>query len=312
MARFEAAGSRMTELLKQSPEAEGLWQALVKSHCCLAVCHWKVGNSGQAEKTYHGLRKLLVAHAEKNATSPAAAHRLIDAPLLTAATLREAKLPAPALALARESAQICSGFQSFPAHELNGREWLAGAHLRVATLLCQLKDASSSQLQAELTRSIYQSLSREMPHLPRYFSGLSHAWVRIGKASMEMERADKAVETFREAVRAQRTAFDLTPGNSRIRLDLSRCLDRVAWACGSRQDWAGAAEALLEQEKVWEHHAKELMDISRDFRELAKDMGRNSQQLLTEEKKVEQDHYLEESKRLASKAESLPNAMGQE
>jgi tetratricopeptide (TPR) repeat protein/tRNA A-37 threonylcarbamoyl transferase component Bud32 len=302
---LEQAGDQLANLLETTPTSYDLWGTFKESRCALALCHWKVGDRAQAEKTFASLARHVKREAGERLIGELGAVRLLQANRYMAAKLRETGLPAPALALAREAENLVFRYYaSVQVRSPDALGTLATEALYVAALLCQLGEPAESLLLAEESRQIYEDLCRRTPDVPLFLSQLSFAWERIGKAHSELKQEDAALVAFQEAVKAQRRAFEITPNVRQERIKLGRCYERLAHCLARQNDWAGVAAAHLEREKLWLADGEELEKIARGLGDLAREMG-EAKKHLTPEEEAERERYLKESERIRRAAEQV-------
>jgi tetratricopeptide (TPR) repeat protein len=302
VALFGQAGKRLAALAKQHPDGDWLRPALLEAHCSLAVCHWKVGRTAQAEHTFRDKVRPLAALVNQHPADQKQTFTVLYALLRAAGALRDAKHPA-VLALAREAAALAEQHADTPSRDPEDCESLANYSLGIAVLLCQLGDPAESLRQAEQGRRLFAGLRRAVPALPRYGAGLSAAWERIAKARWALGQRDEALAAFRESAAVQRQVVAQAPSVRAYRQQLSRCYDKLAHWSGLHGDRAGAAAALLEREKLWPGDAEQLLEVSRDFQELAEAVSKGRKKLSPQEQ-AERQRYLDHSARAKRAAES--------
>ncbi|MCI0463578.1 MAG: hypothetical protein L0Z62_42120 [Gemmataceae bacterium] len=116
----------------------------------------------------------------------------------------------------------------------------------------------------------------------------------------------EALAAFRETVAVLRQAFEQTPTVSELRLPLSKYSGRLAYWLGLHGQRVEAATCYGEQEKLWPDDPEKLMELSRDFEQLAAGVEQ-SQKELTPVEQAERQRYLDESARLARKASAWLN-----
>jgi tetratricopeptide (TPR) repeat protein/tRNA A-37 threonylcarbamoyl transferase component Bud32 len=308
VALFGQAGKRLTALAQQHPGHEWPRHALLETYCALAVCHWQAGRADEAEHTLQEQVRSVVALVSEDAAGPQLGFKLLDCLLRGADSLREAK-HAGALALAREAGALAEQYADTPSRHPAFCERLALCSVRLSALQCQLGEPGDALTQGEQARRLYAGLHRAASDMPEYGSGLSAAWVRIAKARWELGRREEALAAFREAAAVQRRVLAQAPSVHAYRLQLSRCYDHLAHWGGLAGDRAGVAAALLEREKLWPNNSEELMEVSRDFQELAEAVGKNREQLSAEEQ-AERQGYLAHSER-ARRAALLSKGAGE-
>jgi hypothetical protein len=270
------------------------------------VCHWKAGRTALAERTFREEVRPLAGQLSQQPADQKQVFRTLDFLLRAAGSLRDAKHPA-ALTVAREAAVLIEQCADLPSRDLEFCEYLAGKSLGITALLCHLGEPAESLRLAEQGRRLYAALHRAAPDVPEYAHMLSAAWERIAKVRWELGQADEALAAFRESAAVQRQVFERAPSIRAYRVTLSRCYDRLAYWSSLRGDWAAAAAALLEREKLWPDDAAELMKVSHDFRELAEAVGKGGKQLSPQEQ-AEQQRYLAESERVRRAAEAVRRA----
>jgi tetratricopeptide (TPR) repeat protein len=296
VALFGQAGKRLTALAQQHPGHEWPRHALLETYCALAVCHWQAGRDDEAEHTLQEQVRPVGALVSEDAASPQLGFKLLDCLLRGADSLREAKQHAGALALAREAGALSQQYADTPSRHPAFCDRLALYSVRLSALQCQLGEPAEALTHAEQARRLYAGLHRAAPDMPEYGSGLSTAWVRIAKARWELGRREEALAAFREAAAVQRRVLAQAPSVHDYRLQLSRCYDHLAHWGGLAGDRAGAAAALLEREKLWPNNSEALVEVSRNFRQLAAAVGKGREQLSAEEQ-TERQRYLAHSER---------------
>jgi hypothetical protein len=204
--------------------------------------------------------------------------------------------PSTARKAAREAAALAERTAEVPSRDMDFCAALASDSLAVAAVLCRLGEGFESLRLADQGRRLYAGLSRADPAVTAYAHGLSEAWERVGKARWALRRAEEALAAFHESAAVQRQAFARAPSGF-ARLRLSRCYDRIHFYSAQHGKRAAAAAALLEREKLWPGDAERLMEVARDFRQLA-DAADGA----------ERERYLAESERAALTSRSRPPA----
>ncbi|HEV3119154.1 MAG TPA: serine/threonine-protein kinase, partial [Gemmataceae bacterium] len=302
VALFEETRKYLESQADQDPQQGWLQDAILRNGCSLALCHWKAGRSADAEKTYRNQVAALAAQARENPNAPLLTCQLLGTFSYLASALWELKLPAPALAIARDATVVAFAI-GVPARDLGTRERHGWQLLSLAATLSHLEDPEEALRLAERARHISEDLCRELPLQPNFVSLLSGAWQRIGKARWALHQPDLALAAFREAASVQHRTFEAAP-SAEARARLSNCYDRLYYWNTLRHTWSEAAAALLDREKLWLDNAEELMEVARDFQGLAEKMTEPRQQLSSAQER-ERQHYLAESARLSRAADAL-------
>jgi tetratricopeptide (TPR) repeat protein len=301
---FGQAGERLTALSQQHPGSDWLRQRLLETYCSLAVCHWKASQAALAEHTFRDQVRPLAVLESKHPTESRQRFIALHSLLLVAELLQETKHPA-AVAILREAAALAEQYVDTPSRDPEFCWGLAGQLLGISSSLCRAGDPAEALRLAEQARRLYAGLRRAAPDVREHGNDLSGAWERIAKARWDLGMADEALAAFRESAAVQRQVVAQFPSVRVYRVRLSRCYDRLVHWGGLRGDRATVAAALLEREKLWPDVADELMEVSRDFQELAEAVGKGREQLSPEEQ-AERRRYLDESERVRRAAESLP------
>ena len=307
VALFGQAGNRLAALGRKHPDSTWLRYALLETYCFLAVCHWQAGRAAQAEHAFQHRVRPLVAQVREHPIDLRQGVHCLDILRRAASSVQEAKHPAAVLAVVREAATLTERYADAPWGDQALCAELADRSYTISAFLCRLGDAGEALRQAEQARRLYVGLRRAAPGVPRYGHGVSEAWERVAKARWELGRRDEALDAFRESAAVQRQVVAQAPSVRAYRVQLGRCYDRLAHWCGLAGDRAGVAAALLDREKLWPDDAEELMEVSRDFRELANAVGQGRAQLSPEED-AERRRYLSESERARRAAEQVRHA----
>jgi tetratricopeptide (TPR) repeat protein len=300
---LEQSAKRLAALAQQFPGATWPQCMLLKTYCCLAVCYCKAGRPALAKQIIQERGRHLVAQV---GTLGADWHQgaFLAWTLLTAADLLEKDMPVVALAVVRETAGLTERLAEALLRDPGFRKNLAEQSVNLSAYLCRLGDPERALRQAEQARRLYEGLHRGAPSTLPYAQGLGQAWERIAKAHWKLGRRDQALDAFREAGAAQRRVVEQMPTVPIFRMWLSRCYDRVAHYSALAGDRPGAALALLERKKLWPGNAEELMKVSADFQNLAKDMGKGGVSLSPPEQE-ERQRYLAEAERARGAAEAV-------
>jgi hypothetical protein len=305
---FEQAAHRLAALAQQHSGSHWPQAALLETYCSLAVCHWQAGRTAMAEQTFRARVRPLVAQVSEHLADRRQDFDWLDY-LLRAADLLQEKKPAAALAIVREAAALAERYAETPARDLAFCDRLAEHSVVISAFLCRLKDPGEALRQAEQARRLYVGLRRDAPAVLKYGYGLSGAWERIAKARWELGRRDEALAAFREAAAVQRQVVAQAPSVHLSRVGLSRRYEQLAHWYGLAGDRARAAAALLEREKLWPNNPEELLDVSRDFQQLAEAVGKGRDRLSAEEQ-AERQSYLAQSER-ARRAAALVKGTGE-
>jgi predicted Ser/Thr protein kinase len=309
VAHLQQTGARLATLLEQHPGSYWLYEAQLENYCCLATCHSKAGQKTLAEATCREHVQPIVTALIGRRADPEHALSVVTTLCQLASALRDAKLAATGLPIARQAAVLTSRYAALPSRDLGLLVRLGECSENLSAVLNQLKDPASSLQQAELVRRLFEEASRAAPRDLRCRATLKTAWMRIGKARWDLGQADEALAAFRESARIQRQIFEAEPSNHAQRVALDRCYSRLVHWGTLKGDWAGVAAALWEREKLWPDDAEKLREISDDFRELAQKAAHGNKQLSAKE---QADHqlYLAESKRTAQAAEAVARRTG--
>src|SRR5205807_3943220 len=126
----------------------------------------------------------------------------------------------------------------------------------------------------------------------------------VGKDHWAIAQYEEALPAFRQAVAAQRRVHEQAPSVEGYRAMLSHGSGSLAEWLRARGYRAEAASYLREQEKLWPGDARRLREVASDFKELAAAVGAGSTGL-TPAEQAERKCYLEESDRVARKANAL-------
>jgi serine/threonine protein kinase len=298
---FEEIGRLSAAQFQEYPDRNWLGELLLENYCALALCHTKMGQNAKAQQTYEDHIRALAAQMIEQPNEP---DNLLAILLQVAGMLREAKQPAAELPLARRAADLASRYAAFPSSHVGFLEHAAFHLLNASALLNQLGDSAEALRLAEQVRQLFENSCRVAPDDFRCWAALSSAWERIAKSLWSLGQYDKALAAFRESAQAQRHAFDRVPSIRSNREALSRCYERLVYWDGLRGDWTGAADTLLEREKLWPDNAKELIKVSTDFEELAQQMTRRHQNL-SENEQAQRLRFLTESRRTKRAAQAV-------
>jgi serine/threonine protein kinase len=304
VALFEQAGNRLAVLLEQNPESSWYRGAFLESYCSLARCHARVGRATQAEKTYAEHLRSQVEFLKDKRTDPKHVLDVLWLMCQFAHGLRDAELRPAAQALARQAAAITTGYASFPLHH-SELSFTIGCHCwDLARILRELGDPAAALQQAEQARQLLEEHCRAVTEGLHRRVQLGQAWAEVGKARWDLGRADEAWAAFQQAAAIQRQVFEWAPTVRHHRVYLSMAYERLAQIGSLRRDWAGAAAALREREKLWLDDAKKLRKVAKDFEELAGAMaqGRKS---LSPKGQNEWQKYLSEANRVRQAAQAL-------
>jgi len=273
VALYEQAGQRLARLVDQQPETTWFLKELLVNYRCLLYCHFKAGQTTPAERIIADHLRVLAALVRTRPFDPGLGMSLLENLTHAAGVLREVKRPGAALELTREAAALADQCGAFPWRNLRFSYRLASQVIQLAVLLRQLKEPAEAVRQAEQGRRLYQELRRTAPDDLWSHIGLHNAWIEIGKARWDLGHVEEALAAFRESAAVQRQVFEREPLIRANRIGLSRCYQRIAYwgsLCGKR---AEAAAALLEREKLWPDDAMELLDLAKEFEELAEAVG---------------------------------------
>jgi serine/threonine protein kinase len=301
-------GERLTALIREHPDSDWISEALLENYCCLAACHSKAGHSQEAEETCRQHVRPLVEILVNERTEPQRALSLAPTLCQLASSLREARLDATALWIARQAAAFTSRDAALPSRDPGLIDRLAWDSLNNAAVLNQLGDSAASLQQAEQGRRLSAEAFRIAPD-PRRRSVGRDVWTRIGKARWGLGQSSEALAAFRQAADIQRQIFEQAPSIRENRVELAHCYSRLAHWNTLSHDWEGSAAALLAREKLWPDDTKELMTVADDLRELAQEMTRDRQPLSPKEQ-ADQQRYLVESQRVRRLAEAATRRVG--
>jgi hypothetical protein len=147
-------------------------------------------------------------------------------------------------------------------------------------------------------------LVKEAPEELSYQVGLSQAWLQVGKYYWRVGEHERVLHACQEAVAVQRRVVEKAPQDIPYRIlldDRQWRLERILGEMG-RQDEVLAS--LLEREKLWPQDAARLRLIAADLRKLAAEVGEGRKELSPQERR-QKERYLQESARVAGKADSL-------
>ncbi len=279
---FDQAAKRLATLEQKVSSSEWIRRTLLETYCSLAVCHWKVGRTTQAEQTFREQVQSLAAQVSEHAVD--LKHRFnAGVLLLCAADSLESAKHSAALMIVRKVAVLADQCNGSPTRDQEFCESLAMYSLMISAFLSRLGDPAEALRQAEQARLLFAGLRRAVPAVPRYGQGLSNAWERIAKARWGLKQRDEALAAFRECAEMQRKVVEQAPSVRPFRLRLSHCYDRLAHWGGLHDDRATVAAALLEREKLWPNDAEELMKVSSDFLNLAEAVRKSREKLSSEE-----------------------------
>jgi serine/threonine protein kinase len=295
-------GERLAALIREHPDSDWISEALLENYSCLAACHSKAGHSQEAEKICREHVRPLVEILVNERAQPQRALSLAATLCQLASSLREAKLNATGLSIARQAATFTSRYAALPSRDPGLIDRLAWDSLNNAAVLNQLGDSAASLQHAEQGRRLSGEAFRIAPD-PRRRSVEKDAWTRIGKARWGLGQSSEALAAFRQAADIQRQLFEAAPSIRENRIELAHCYSRLAHWNTLSHNWEGSAAALLARQKLWPDDAKELMTVADDLRDLAQQMTRDCQQLSPKEQ-ADQQRYLDESQRARRMAEA--------
>jgi serine/threonine protein kinase len=298
---FEEIGKLLAAHFQEYPDHNWLGELLLENYCALALCHTKMGRNAKAQQIYEDHIRALATRMIEQPNEP---DELLPILLEVAGMLREAKQPAAALPLVRRAADLASRYAAVPSSHVGFLEHAALRLLSASALLNQLGESAEALRLAEQARQLLDNSCKANSDDFCCWADLSSAWERIAKSLWNLGQSDKALAAFRESAKAQRQAFDRARSIRGNRQVLSRCYDRLVHWGGLRRDWTGAGDALLEREKLWPDSAIELLKVSRDFEELAREMTRRAQPL-SENEQAQRLRFLAESQRTKRAAQAV-------
>jgi tetratricopeptide (TPR) repeat protein len=301
---IEEAGPYLAALSELHPSDDKLRLVLLDHYCFLARCHANAGATAPAQKTCRDKLLVLAKAFTERAADPRSGAAPLEALMRLCGTLRDAGQVTSARKMSREVASLASRYDALSLQDPGFSRWLGGNAVELATVLRHVGDPAESLHQAERALKHFERLRRASPTLPSNGKGVSVAWLAIGKARWDLGQPEEAVAALLESAAAQRRVFDLAPDVEDNRERLSRCYGRLSDCGGHRAPPAVVATALLEQEKLWPDNAKELAEVSEDFRKLAEVVGHDKARLSPEEL-AEQQGYLAQSDRLKHAAEAV-------
>lgn len=228
----------------------------------------------------------------------------LDALWHLVSTHMDAQRPHAALAPARKAAALLARYANNPPGNTGVRHQLGLWAISFSVALRKTGTPAEALSLGEHAVKIFQDLTRDDPKQLRHGWGLMNGWTGLGKARWEFGRAEEAMAAFREAVVVQRQVFEQAPSVNEYRHELSRCYDRLLhWSC-LRGQWAEAAAALLEQEKLWPGDAERLLEVARDWEKLAAAVGQGQTEQSPPEQ-AERQRSIDESARVARSAAAV-------
>jgi serine/threonine protein kinase/tetratricopeptide (TPR) repeat protein len=212
-----------------------------------------------------------------------------------------AQEPAAALSNARRAAAFSARAAQSPPRDMDRRFNLAKFCLALGHDFRGMGAFGDALQQVEIGKQLHADLAREAPKEIRFAIGLRDACYELGKVRWKLEQYDNALFAYREAVQAQRQAFDLAPEVPAHRQELSHFSERLAYWLRQRGRLAEASDCYLEQKKLWPGNAKRLLEIAGNLVELADEVGGGRVELTPAEQE-ERQRYLDLSKQVAKEA----------
>lgn len=306
---FEQVGAHFDSLLKVDSAVDVVWREILESYCTLILCHSKVGRSDASKRILEDNVLPMTQFALDKGVDSALALSLANFLSNAAAQLRDANDKADALLIARQAKALIATNANWPSRDPRFLRSLGGSAILASGLLNQLGDPSAALEQAELALHAFEKLRRAAPHEPDHESLLHDAWQRIGKARWDLGRRNEALAAFRESTSLEKVLFERHPSNRVSRVALSKCYDRLLHFASQAGDFATAAGALMEREKLWTDNREKLIEVSDDYVELARKvvMGKD---VLSAKEKGERDHFLAEGKRVRQAAAAIGQRNG--
>jgi tRNA A-37 threonylcarbamoyl transferase component Bud32/tetratricopeptide (TPR) repeat protein len=288
-------------LLAKRPEDIELWQAL--AHACYEQSfrlsmHKQMDQARQAVRRGEQAFQQVVRLRETGNPDELAFLSLLIGLMESHQALQE---PAAALSIARQAAAFAARAARSTRRDLEYRFQLAKSRTTVSHLLRKMGAAGEALAQVEMARQLTGDLVREAPGDLRYTIGLRDTCYELGKIRWKLEQYDNALAAFREAVQAQRQAFDRAPEVPVHRQELSHFYERLAYWLRQRGGLAEASDYYMQQKKLWPGKARQLLEIAENLAELANEVGGGRVELTPTEKE-ERQRYLGLSEQVAKEA----------
>jgi hypothetical protein len=193
-----------------------------------------------------------------------------------------------------------------PTQDLAVLSVLEGISSECFALARQLGDRALALEQAELAKSNVEKWIRAIPETSRSGHELATAWERIAKARWAAGKHEQALAAFREKTAIERQVLAGRPSDPTCRARLSRCYDQLIFYGSRGGDLRGAADAILERDKLSPHEANKLAQSAEDFETLADRVSARAHGRLTRQDQAERDRYVAESRRLREAAKAIP------
>jgi tetratricopeptide (TPR) repeat protein len=291
----------LEKALEQDPKNATLWAELVASYRTLGEHYLKAGQIEKATLAYSQAEKL----ANRDASGRPPTSQQLRFLCWLSDTYLEANQSDAALEKARQAAALLAKYRSAAATVNAEERYQLDCYLfHIAHRIRRAGQPLEALRLAEEGKQVFQELLQQTPGDHRYALGLFESWEQIGKVYAELDQPDEAAKAWLQGVAVLRKVVEQAPANNEYRRGLGNRYRNLSRHFRGERRLAEAESWLQELEKFCPEDAERLREVSQEYAELATAVGQEREELSPEEQ-AQQQHYREQSARVAQAATAL-------